>query len=190
MSLDYSLTVDIIPNVTYLAKRVTVTDEYVLKSQLNESAFKETPQNTTITHYICIEESINSITDFIIGSPVYLTGHVYKYDKQSKSFIPSTVNDSIDCICSVKTIGEWNEFVGICVGIDEQNKCVTFATGGDYLVRVNDTLSYKVGDEVFVDNNELKVISGQTAITSKIRRSTVGIITGIIDKHYLAVFKA
>ena len=147
------------------------------------------PHNTTITHYTPIEESINSITDFIIGSPVYLTGKVYKYDKQSKSFTPSTVNDSIDCICSVKTNGDWKEFVGICVGIDEQNKCVTFSTGGDYLVRVTDTSCYGIGDEVFVDEGELKVITGQTAITSKIRRTTVGIITGIIDKHYLAVIK-
>ena len=149
------------------------------------------PSNTTITHYTPIEESMNSINDFIIGSPVYLTGNVYKYDKQTKIFTRSTINDTTDCICSVKTNGNWTEFVGICVRIDEENKCITFASGGDYLVRVNDTLCYKVGDEVFVDgDNELKIISGQTAITSKIRRTLIGIITSIINEHYLAVFKS
>ena len=162
-------------------------DELVLKSQLNESSFKTTPANTTITHYCPIEESMNAITDFIIGSPVYLTGKVYKYEKNQ--FIPSTATDTTDCICSVKTNGKWNEFVGICVRIDEENKCVTFSSHGDYLVKVNDTSCYGVGDEVFVDDGELKVITGQTAITAKIRRTTVGIITAIIDEQHLSVFK-
>ena len=113
---------------------------------------------------------------------------MYKY--KNNKFVKSTADDSTDCICSVKTNGNWNEFVGICVKIDVDNKCITFASGGDYLVRVNDTLCYKVGDEVFVDDGELKILSGQTAITSKIRRTTVGIVTSKINEHYLSVFKA
>ena len=159
-----------------------------MKSQLNESALKSTPANTTITHYCPIEETMNEITDFIIGSPVYLTGHVYKY--VNNKFIKSTANDTTDCICSVKTNGKWNEFVGICVRIDNKNKCVTFATHGDYIVRVNDTLCYGIGDEVFVDEGELKILTGQTAITSKIRRTTIGIVTAKINDNLLAVFKS
>ena len=146
--------------------------------------------NTTITHYCPIEESMNSINDFIIGAPVYLTGNVYRYDKSTKSFISSTETDTTDCICSVKTNGKWNEYVGICVKIDEKNKCITFATHGDYLVRVTDTSCYGIGDEVFVDEGELKTLTGQTAITSKIRRTTVGIITAKINETMLAVFKS
>ncbi len=73
-----------------------------------------------------------------------------------------------------------------------QKNCITFASGGDYLVRVDDTSCYAIGDEVFIDNedNKLKILSGETAITSKIKRMIVGIITGIIDEKTLAVFKA
>ena len=150
--------------------------------------------NTTITHYCPIEESINSINDFIVGAPVYMTGNVYKYVKNK--FEPSTENDTTDCICSVKTNGKWNEYVGICVRIDEVNKCVTFATHGDYLVKVTDTSCYGVGDEVFIEvspdgtsEGELKTLTGQTAITSKIHRTTVGVITAKINDTMLAVFK-
>ena len=129
---------------------------------------------------------MNSIDDFVIGAPVYLTGKVYKFSQGS--FKPSTEDDSTDCICSVKTNGKWNEFVGICVKKDE--KCITFATHGDYLVRVTDTSCYGIGDEVFIDNGELKTLTGQTAITSKIRRTTVGIITAKISDTMLAVFKS
>ncbi len=59
------------------------------------------------------------------------------------------------------------------------------------MITVNDSSCYSIGDEVFIDNedNKLKVLSGETAITSKIKRMTVGIITGIIDNKTLAVFK-
>ena len=184
--------VDVSPGVkiSKVEKLTLIDDSYVTKSQLNESAFKTTPANTTITHYCPIEESLNNITDFLIGSPVYLTGKVYKFDKQSKSFVTSTANDTTDCICSVKTNGKWNEYVGICVRIDEVNRCVTFATHGDYLVKVTDTSCYGIGDEVFVDDGELKVLTGMTALTAKIKRTTVGVITAKINDTMLAVFKS
>ena len=156
--------------------------------QCVESIINNNKSNTTITHYCPIEESMNNINDFIIGSPVYLTGKVYKYEKNK--FVPSTATDTTDCICSVKTNGKWNEFIGICVKIDEENKCVTFSTHGDYLVKVTDTSCYGIGDEVFVDEGELKVLTGQTAITSKIRRTTVGVITAKINETMLAVMKS
>ena len=165
-------------------------DNRVMSSKAVKTFLDEltTNPNTTITHYAPIEESMNEITDFVIGSPVYLTGKVYKF--VNNKFISSTATDTTDCICSVKTNGKWNEYVGICVRIDEKNKCVTFGSGGDYLVRVNDTSCYGIGDEVFVDEGELKVITGQTAITSKIHRTTVRIITAKINDNTLAVFKS
>jgi len=99
--------------------------------------------SNTVTHYCPIEESMNSINDFIIGAPVYLTGKVYKYI--DSKFIPSMETDTTDCICSVKTNGKWNEYIGICVRIDDKNKCLTFATHGDYMVKVSDTSCYGVG---------------------------------------------
>ncbi|KAK8895998.1 hypothetical protein M9Y10_013884, partial [Tritrichomonas musculus] len=146
--------------------------------------------SNTITHYSPIESSMNSINDFVIGAPVYMTGKVYKHD--GDTWIPSTVNDTTDCICSVKTTGSWKEYVGICVRIDEKNNAITFASHGDYLLKVDDSSCYGIGDEVFIDNedNKLKILAGQTAITSKIRRMTVGIITAIIDNKTIACFKA
>lgn len=120
---------------------------------------------------------------------MYLTGKVYKYF--NGKFVESTVEDTTDCICSVKTIGTWREYIGICVKIDVQKKCIKFANLGDYMIKVDDSSCYGIGDEVFIDNedNKLKILTGQTAITSKIRRMTVGIITGIVDDKTLAVFK-
>ncbi len=172
-------------------------DNYAKLSDLENYQLKS---NTTITHYCPIETSINSINDFIIGAPVYITGHVYKYINNNQipdlsNFVrwtPSTEADTTDCICSVKTTGTWNEYIGICTNIDDKNNCITFASGGDYLVRVNDTSCYSIGDEVFIDNedNKLKVLSGETAITAKLRRMTVGIITSKINEHMLSVFKS
>ena len=132
---------------------------------------------------------MNNINDFIVGAPIFMSGKVYKHTNDG--WQASTSNDTIDCICSVKTTGNWKEYVGICVSIDEHNKCITFASLGDYLIKVGDVSCNAVGDEVFIDNedNKLKVLSGETAITSKIKRMTVGIITGIIDEKKLAVFK-
>ena len=59
------------------------------------------------------------------------------------------------------------------------------------MVKVDDTSCYGIGDEVFIDDdNKFKILTGATAITSKIRRTTVGIITAIINETTLAVFKA
>ncbi|KAK8853608.1 hypothetical protein M9Y10_017169 [Tritrichomonas musculus] len=146
--------------------------------------------SNTITHYAPIESSLKDINDFIIGAPVYITGNVFK--RNDNKWVSSTVNDSTDCICSVKTIGSWKEYIGICVQIDQKNNCISFATHGDYLVKVDDSSCYSVGDEVFIDNtdNKLKILSGETAITSKIKRMTVGVITSIINDRTLAVFKS
>ena len=145
--------------------------------------------SNTITHYAPIETSVNSISDFIVGAPVYLTGNVYK--RKNDTWEESTAEDTTDCICSVKTQGTWKEYIGICTKIDTKNNSVTFASHGDYLVRVTDSSCYCTGDEVFIDDdNKLKILAGATAVTAKIRRMTVGIITSIINTNMLAVFKA
>ena len=159
----------------------------LLKIASNESIAHKT--NATITHYCPIEETINNINDFTIGGPIYMSGKVYKHTNDG--WQTSTSNDTTDCICSVKASGKWNEYVGICVSIDEHNKCITFATHGDYLVKVNDTSCYSIGDEIFIDDdNVLKILSGNTAITSKIQRTTIGLITSKIDEKFLSVFKS
>ena len=112
------------------------------------------------------------------------------YKRVDREWLPSTANDTTDCICSVKTNGSWKEYIGICTSIDVENNCVTFATHGDYMVKVTDTSCYNIGDEVFIDDGELKVLTGATAITSKIQRTMIGIITGIINKTILSVFKS
>ena len=99
--------------------------------------------STTITHYSPIESSVNTITDFVIGAPVYMTGKVYH--REDSKWVPSTEADTTDCICSVKTTGTWKEYVGICVRIDEANNCITFATHGDYMVKVEDSSCYSIG---------------------------------------------
>ena len=118
-----------------------------------------------------------------------ITSELFETCNENK-FIPSTESDTTDCICSVKTNGKWNEFVGICVKKDD--KCITFASGGDYITKVDDSSCYSIGDEVFIDctDNKLKILSGETAITSKIKRTTVGIITAKINETTLAVFKS
>ena len=167
--------------VTITSATIEKRNTLALKSDLDEYQLKS---NTTITHYCPIEGNID---DFVVGAPVYLTGKVYKYDKE---FVPSTSNDTIDCICSVKTNGTWKEYVGICTSIDTKNNCLTFASGGDYMVKVTDSSCYNIGDQVFIDDdNKLKILAGATAITAKIQRMTIGIVTGIIDKNILAVFK-
>ena len=178
--------------ITFTAGSVNLNKNTTVNSNLTVTGtFHASQTNTTITHYCPIEESMNSINDFIIGAPVYLTGNVYKQVNNDRtSWVPSCETDTTDCICSVKTNGKWNEYVGICVKIDEVNKCVTFATHGDYLVKVTDTSCYGIGDEVFIDEGELKTLTGQTAITSKIQRTIVGIITAKINESMLAVFKS
>ena len=159
-------------------------DEIVMKSELNESAFKTNP-NTTITHY-CPIEAGEDISNYSIGKPAFLSGHVYRYDKQTKSFVSSTANDSTDCICSVIINGSWKEFVGIITSIDEQNKCITFSSHGDFLFYVDDSNIYQIGDVVLYDG---RIVDEDYAMTLKIQQSIVGKITAKINEHYVALFK-
>lgn len=91
----------------------------------------------------------------------------------------------------MKAKGIWKEFVGICVSIDENKKCAKFASHGDYMVRVKDSGSFEIGDELFVnDEGDIEVLSEDAVVTSKIRRTIVGIVTSIVSEDMVAVFKS
>uniref|UniRef100_UPI0025A64A0B hypothetical protein n=1 Tax=Bacteroides acidifaciens TaxID=85831 RepID=UPI0025A64A0B len=61
---------------------------------------------------------------------------------------------------------------------------------GDYLVKVDDSSRFEIGDEIYIDeDNQIKVLDENTPITSKIRRLTIGIITAKINDNIVCVFK-
>ena len=122
----------------------------------------------------------------------------YIKDWEKNCWNKSAVNDSIDCIPSVKTNGTWKEYLGICTHIDKESKEIKFATHGDYLVKVNDSSTYGIGDTVYIEDHEynnkiipvLKILSEDIPLTTKINRMTVGIVTSIIDSKTISVFRA
>ena len=140
-------------------------------------------ENTTITHY-CPIEAGEEISDYKIGKPVFMSGHVYKYENER--WVSSTTNDSTDCICSVINDGTWKEFVGIIVNIDEKNGCIKFASHGDFLFYVDDSNIYQIGDVILYDG---KILDENYAMTLKIQQSIVGKVSGKINEHYIAIFK-
>ena len=202
---------------------------YTLKTELQQSM--------TITHLAPIDEELD-INSFVIGAPVYMTGNVYVKDWENNTWNKSTINDSIDCISSVKTNGTWKEYLGICTSkTDKENgteslsrervlqtlepqsgeaanevlshnrgenevlsrNCgeIRFASHGDYLVKVSDSSKFNIGNAIYIDSVEnegklesiIKILSDDTPLTSKIQRTTLGIITSILDKTTVSVFK-
>ena len=160
--------------------------EYVTSTELQQSM--------TITHLAPIDEELD-INSFVIGAPVYMTGKVYV--KENNTWHKSTVNDSIDCIPSVKTNGTWKEYLGICTHILPETREIKFATHGDYLVKVDDSSTYGIGDTVYIEHvirdnisiPVLKILSEDIPLTTKINRMTVGIVTSIIDSKTISVIK-
>ena len=149
-------------------------------------------QSQTVTHLCPISEE-HTIEDFIVGAPVYLTGKVFK--KIKDEWFPTTKEDSIDCISSVKTNGNWKEYLGICTS--KTDKEIRFASHGDFLVKVSDSSTFGVGDSTYIEDVEhegkiipvLKILSDNIPLTSKIQRTTVGIVTAIIDESTISVFR-
>ena len=175
--------------------RIVTARSFALKTTIQKSM--------TITHLAPIDEEY-SINEFVIGTPVYMTGNVYVKDWENNTWYKSTINDSIDCISSVKTNGTWKEYLGICTHIlSESNEnevlsrnCgeIKFATHGDYLVNVDNSSIYSVSDTLYIDyeNDEpkLKILDVNMSLNIKIQRTIVGIITSIIDEKTVSVFKA
>ena len=193
---------------TYSYSKSESDSKYALKTRIQQ-------QSMTITHLAPIDEEC-SIDDFIVGAPVYMTGNVYVKDWENEIWNKSTINDSIDCISSVKTNGTWKEYLGICTSkTDKENGVLShnrgengvlsrnygeirFASHGDYLVKVDDSSKFNIGDAIYIDSVEnegksesiIKILSYDTPLTSKIQRTTLGIITSILDETTVSVFKA
>ena len=67
-----------------------------------------------------------------------------KYDRVTNEW--TTETGPTDCICEVKPEGTVGEYMGICVGFNENTKSLIFASHGDYYFNVADSSKYKVGD--------------------------------------------
>lgn len=164
--------------------KITLSLNTEINGNLTVNGTVKSNGSNTITHYCPIEETINSINDFAVGVPVYLTGKVYK--RNGCKFIPSTSTDRSDCICSVQLKGNHKTYVGVVVSIDEKNKCITFASHGDYMFNVEDSSLYEIGDVVLYDG---RILEDELAVSSLLLQSVVGKITAIVDKHTVSVFK-
>ena len=153
--------------------------------------------NTTITHNAPLEECLDI---FELGCPVFMSGEVYNL--KNGNYTKET--NTIDCIPSVKSTGTYKEFLGIVVNKHKSGDkvkigdvmkkdviinqdTIDFATHGDYYFRVDDSSKYKTGDAVLYDGS---IIDDDVPITNKIIKSTIGSITGIINEHYVSVFKS
>ena len=152
--------------------------------------------SNTITHYAPIEAG-EEISDYKIGKPVFLSGHVYRRDPhslaessetgQKNMFVSSTAEDTTDCICSVIIDGSWKEFVGVIVEVDSENGCVKFASHGDVLFACDDANLYQIGDVILYDG---RILDEDYAMTLKIQQSIVGKVSAKINEHILAIFKS
>lgn len=141
----------------------------------------------TVTHISPIDENY-TYDDFTIGSPIYMSGKVYVKDYENKIWKLSTRNDTIDCISSIKPTGTLKEYLGICVSKETDE--ITFASHGDFLVKVNDSSKYEIGDIIYInDNMDISILDENTPLTAKINKSIVGTVTSIIDSEFVAVFR-
>lgn len=157
----------------------TKLDLFIMNDRVNRLEANQT-SSTTITHYCPVEDDIN---DFSIGSPVFMSGNVFRNNRDG-TFTKSTENDAQDCICSVKTKGIWKEFVGVCVEIDSEKKNIKFATHGDVLFKVDDANIYEIGDTVLYDG---RIVDENYALSLKIQRSIVGIVSGKVGKNMISL---
>ena len=196
------------------AKSFALKDQTYTKTEIDEryTLKTELQQSMTITHLAPIDEKLD-INSFVIGNPIYMTGSVYV--KDNNTWIKSLNNNSIDCIPSVKINGMWKEYLGICTHVlvesnengteslsrEAANKILSrncgeikFATHGDYLVNVDNSSLYSVGDTLYIDyeNDEpkLKIVDVDMSLNIKIQRTIIGVITSIIDEKTVSVFKA
>ena len=145
----------------------------------------------TITHEAPFTSSIEN---YSLRKPIYATGKVKSFNKESSTWTNAITN--IDCICELKPSGTPDEFVGILVAYVNQNgiytqsstnaRALLFATHGDFLFDVPSTENINVGNTVLIDGT---VVNNDTPLTVKILKRIVGRVTKVIDHHTLAVFK-
>ena len=92
----------------------------LLDSNLKVNGKISSNGSNTVTHY-CPIEADEEISDYKLGKPVFMSGHVYKRIEDGNDsnnnvqykWISSTANDSTDCICSVIIDCSWKEFIGV-----------------------------------------------------------------------------
>lgn len=135
----------------------------------------------TITHEA---PYVGEADEYSIGDPVFASGRVCRYDMTTNEWTTETA--ATDCICEVKPEGTVGEYMGICVGFNENTKSLIFATHGDYYFNVADSSKYKIGDIILLDGSVLK---DDMALTGKVMKMIVGKITGKINKTTVAVLK-
>ena len=135
----------------------------------------------TITHEA---PYVGEADEYTVGDPVFASGRVCRYDMTTNEWTTETA--ATDCICEVKPEGTVGEYMGICVGFNENTKSLIFATHGDYYFNVADSSKYKIGDIILLDGSVLK---DDMALTGKVMKMIVGKITGKINKTTVAVLK-
>ena len=155
----------------------------------------------TITHEAPFT---GSLSEYMIGCPVYATGVVKSFDFTANAWVNST--NSTNCISEVKPQGSPSEYVGILVAYvdvdgnhlrnlnaEKHNiRALLFASHGDFHVHVplsesNSSTSYKAGDTLLLDGS---VLSPSTPLTAKIKQSIIGTVTSVIDSNTIAMFRS
>ena len=161
-------------------------DSNVFRFQTTPNGAWHTVSGTTSASQTITHEApyVGESDEYTIGDPVFATGRVCKYDRVTNEW--TTETGPTDCICEVKPEGTVGEYMGICVGFNENTKSLIFATHGDYYFNVADSSKYKVGDIILLDGTVLK---DDMALTGKIMKMIVGKITGKINKTTIAVLK-
>ena len=145
----------------------------------------------TITHEAPFTSSIEN---YSLRKPVYATGTVKSFNKESSTWTNTLTNT--DCICELKSSGTPDEFVGILVAYVDQNgiytqsstnaRALLFATHGDFLFDVPSTENIKVGDTVLIDGT---VLDADIPLTITLNNSIVGKVSNIVNSTTLAIFR-
>ena len=155
-------------------------NEYVTEARLSTGSH-------TVTHLSPISGD-HTAADYTVGTPVYMSGDVFV--RVNNTWRLSNATNRIDCIPSVRPSGEWREYLGICTEVLSDTNEVRFASHGDFLVTVDDSSTFKVGDIIYLtESGGIGVIPDDTALTVRVSRSIIGVVTRVVDGGTVAVFK-
>ena len=198
-----SIAVDDSSNATLRINDLEVSSSISSIQSKIDSISSTVQASETITHEAPFT---GSLSEYMIGCPVYATGVVKSFDFTTNTWVNST--NSTNCISEVKPQGSPSEYVGILVAyvnVDGNHlrnlnantsrhniRALLFASHGDFHVHiplsdVNDNIKYKPGDTLLLDSS---VLSPSTPLTAKIKQSIIGTVTSVIDSNTLAVFRS
>ena len=121
--------------------------------------------------------------------------HIAKYEwREIKDHeeMHQAIDSADDCISSVVFEGTCKTYLGIITQVDPSNRSLYFATHGDFFVHINasnafsvgDHANLAVGDTIYIQSfNPIKyaALDDDTPLTNTIKRSTIGVITKIMD---------